>query len=89
MRLKYLILFISFLSISNLFAQEDYYWVGGTGIWANLSNWETSTGITPGEVPDANDNVIFNENSFQQNHDTVWIFQHHTQGNRHPLSIEG
>jgi gliding motility-associated-like protein len=73
MKLKLLFFLISFLSISTLFAQENYYWVGGTGIWANLSNWQTSNGSIPSEVPDINDNVIFNANSFQQNHDTVWI----------------
>ena len=73
MKLKLFIFLIGFFSVTSLIGQVDYYWVGGTGIWANLNNWETSTGVTPSEVPDANDNVIFNENSFQSIHDTVWI----------------
>ena len=73
MRLNYLFIAISLFLTLSLSAQEDYYWIGGTGIWADLTNWETSTGSTPSEVPDGEDNVIFNEFSFIQPNDTVWI----------------
>jgi len=73
MRHKKLIpLAILLLSFFQLFS-EDYYWVGGQGIWSDLNSWRTVTGQIPNEVPDAEDNVIFNENSFLQNRDTVFI----------------
>ncbi len=56
-----------------LFSQIDYFWVGGQGNWSNLNNWRTITGSIPSEVPDANDNVIFNEYSFPEGSDTVFV----------------
>jgi len=79
MRLNNLFIAISLFLTFSLSAQEDYYWIGGTGIWADLTNWETSTGSTPSEVPDAEDNVIFNEFSFIQPNDTVWIMTKNPQ----------
>jgi gliding motility-associated-like protein len=79
MRLRYFIIFLSFFITLSLSAQEDYYWIGGTGIWADLTNWETASGSTPAEVPDAADNVIFNENSFTNPNDTVWIYTKNPQ----------
>ncbi len=52
---------------------EDYYWVGGQGSWSDLNHWRTSNNQIPGEVADANDNVIFNENSFENKNDTIFI----------------
>jgi len=52
---------------------EDYFWVGGQGAWSDLNSWRTITGQIPNEVPDATDNVIFNENSFIAPFDTVFI----------------
>ncbi len=63
------ILIMSFLQVLS----EDYYWVGGEGIWSDLNHWRTAQGQIPNEVPDAADNVIFNENSFLANRDTVFI----------------
>lgn len=44
----------------------DYYWVGGAGNWSDISHWATSSGgtITHNITPTAEDNVIFDENSF-------------------------
>ena len=65
-------LFLSvFLSVSclllsqNLLA-DDYYWVGGSGNWSELNHWATSSGGTVfhSSVPDFDDNVIFDANSF-------------------------
>ena len=52
---------------------EDYYWVGGQGDWSDLNSWRTINGSIPNEVPDAEDNVIFNQNSFLNDYDTVFI----------------
>jgi len=65
-------IFVFLLGVSSVFA-EDYYWVGGSGIWSNLNSWRTASGQIPNEVPDGNDNVIFNENSFVTPNDTVYI----------------
>jgi len=69
---KLLFLFVLFLSISQVFA-EDYYWVGGQGNWSDLNSWRTASGQIPNEVPDAEDNVIFNQYSFENDYDTVFI----------------
>lgn len=44
----------------------DYFWVGGSGNWADLSHWATTSGGTTRHtvVPTANDNVIFDALSF-------------------------
>ncbi len=74
MRNKILISFIVIIiPYIQLLSQENYYWVGGQGNWSNLNKWRTITGEIPNEVPDAEDNVIFNENSFLQPNDTVFI----------------
>ncbi|OQX75338.1 MAG: hypothetical protein B6D61_10585, partial [Bacteroidetes bacterium 4484_249] len=70
-RISILLFIISFLTFQGF--AEDYYWVGGQGIWSDLNSWRTISGTIPNEVPDASDNVIFNENSFLQPFDTVFI----------------
>ncbi len=68
------IFLISLLLLSSLFIYaEDYYWVGGTGIWSDLNSWRSVNGQIPNEVPDSDDNVIFNEYSFIHPFDTVFI----------------
>ncbi|MCD4695648.1 MAG: gliding motility-associated C-terminal domain-containing protein [Bacteroidales bacterium] len=69
-----IILFLLISFFSSFLKAEDYYWVGGKGNWSDLDHWKFSDGQTPNEVPDANDNVIFNENSFIAPFDTVFIF---------------
>ena len=43
----------------------DYYWVGGSGNWSDLSHWVTSSGgtINHDQIPTAADNVFFDANS--------------------------
>ena len=45
---------------------SDYYWVGGSGDWFDLSHWATSSGGTTKRavVPTQTDNVFFDANSF-------------------------
>ncbi|MEL7121748.1 MAG: hypothetical protein AAFO07_20025, partial [Bacteroidota bacterium] len=69
-----------FLTILCLFSLQtafsvDYYWVGGSGNWSNISNWATTSGgnITHSVVPSADDNVIFDANSFTGPNQTVTI----------------
>ncbi len=44
----------------------DYYWVGGSGNWSDLSHWVTTSGgtIQHDQIPTAEDNVIFDTASF-------------------------
>ncbi|MCD4732333.1 MAG: hypothetical protein K8R74_17135, partial [Bacteroidales bacterium] len=72
--MKNLIYFLFlFLISSSVCSQDDYYWEGGQGNWSDLNSWRFENGLIPPEVPDASDNVIFNENSFYQQYDTVFI----------------
>ena len=53
----------------------DYYWVGGTGLWDDLSHWASSSGGSgvQTQVPQSTDNVYFDANSFTANGQTVTI----------------
>ncbi|HPE56829.1 MAG TPA: hypothetical protein PK904_10550, partial [Bacteroidales bacterium] len=73
MRTTGFILYILLFLFPSFIEAEDYYWVGGTGNWSNLNHWRTSDNQIPNEVPDANDNVIFNEDSFINPFDTVYV----------------
>jgi len=44
----------------------DYYWIGGSGNWSDISHWATTSGgtITHNTAPTAEDNVFFDANSF-------------------------
>ncbi len=55
-----------FFLLSIQVAGADYYWVGGSGNWSDISHWVTSSGgsIQHDQVPTANDNVTFDDNSF-------------------------
>ncbi|MBK9149510.1 MAG: gliding motility-associated C-terminal domain-containing protein [Saprospiraceae bacterium] len=57
--------FLSILSLTPCFS-ADYYWIGGSGDWSEISHWATSSGgsVTYSQTPTANDNVIFDQNSF-------------------------
>ena len=66
---------LSFLFLS-AFGQSDFYWVGGSGNWSNYSShWATSSGgnIFHTTTPSSNDNVIFDNNSFSANNQTVTL----------------
>lgn len=73
MKMKLLLSTLTVLVFVSLSNAEDYYWVGGQGDWSDLNSWRTSTGQIPNEVPDAEDNVIFNQYSFENDNDTVFI----------------
>lgn len=44
----------------------NYYWIGGSGNWTDLTHWATTSGgtITHNQIPTAADDVFFNANSF-------------------------
>src|SRR5690554_5534223 len=67
------LIFCFVISIS--FAQ-DYYWVGGSGSWSDITHWATTSGGTTihAVVPGPNNNVIFDANSgFTTGDNTVTI----------------
>lgn len=68
-----LVLFIFFSSFP-LFA-ADYYWVGGSGNWSDISHWATSSGggTMFFTAPTAADNIHFDANSFALTGQTVNI----------------
>ncbi|MEM6378835.1 MAG: hypothetical protein AAF705_11490, partial [Bacteroidota bacterium] len=71
-RLTSLCLFILF-SQHNFAA--DYFWIGGSGNWSDISHWATTSGgpVTYAVVPSPNDRVIFDENSFDGPNQTVTV----------------
>ncbi|MGI4864389.1 MAG: hypothetical protein ACRYFZ_10745 [Janthinobacterium lividum] len=54
---------------------SDYYWVGGSGQWNDLSHWASSSGgsTTYAQVPQSTDNVRFDANSFTASGQTITI----------------
>ena len=65
--LKLFVLFFFLLFfISARISALNYYWVGGTGNWSDLSHWATTSGGTTlhNQIPTAVDNVFFDGNSF-------------------------
>ncbi len=66
-------LFLLFLPIGAFCA--DYYWIGGSGNWSDISHWATTSGgaVTHPQVPTANDNVFFDQNSFTAPGQTVTV----------------
>jgi hypothetical protein len=54
---------------------EDYYWVGGSGHWGDVSHWATSSGGSEFHdiAPTAIDDVYVDMNSFDAAEDTLWM----------------
>lgn len=54
----------------------SYYWIGNTGDWNNGINWSLeSGGIAANAVPSADDKVVFDENSFSADGQSVTLTQ--------------
>lgn len=54
----------------------SYYWIGNTGNWNNGTNWSlVSGGIAANAVPTIDDRVVFDENSFSADGQTVTLTQ--------------
>ncbi|MFH1004745.1 MAG: gliding motility-associated C-terminal domain-containing protein [Bacteroidota bacterium] len=68
---SYIIFFFLFLSAT--FAGEKF-WIGGSGNWNDPSHWsEKSGGKNNSSVPSSLDDVIFDNNSFRNDGDVVFI----------------
>ncbi|GAB5554783.1 MAG: hypothetical protein Sapg2KO_43740 [Saprospiraceae bacterium] len=67
--------FSLFIFFSSSTQAADYFWVGGSGNWSDISHWATSSGgaVTYPVVPSPNDRVIFDENSFDGPNQSVSV----------------
>ncbi|MGK0307432.1 MAG: hypothetical protein ACI8RP_000384, partial [Urechidicola sp.] len=66
-KLNKIIFIVLFALVSNFTsAQQDYFWVGGSGTWTELNHWAKTSGGTDYHniVPTPIDKVIFDANSF-------------------------
>lgn len=64
MKLKlYLLLFL--VTVQQIFAQSDYYWINGAGDWSDLNHWRigSSTGPQATIIPSRYDNVFITNSS--------------------------
>lgn len=54
---------------------DDYYWVGGSGLWSDINHWATASGgsVLHNQAPTAANNVIFDQNSFTSDNNLVII----------------
>lgn len=71
-----LLLLISLLFISFSSYSADYFWVGNSGDWSDLSHWASASGGAGnafGSLPTTADNVFFDANSFSIIGETVTI----------------
>src|SRR5690606_14370458 len=57
-----------FLCLITPTSAADYFWIGGSGDWSDISHWAVSSGGTRThfQTPTANDNVYFDANSFTE-----------------------
>ncbi|MGB4959948.1 MAG: hypothetical protein WBO36_10765, partial [Saprospiraceae bacterium] len=69
------IIFLIFISFSHTGYSANYYWIGGTGNWNDISHWSTSSGgsVTYPVIPSATDDVFFDNNSFTSAGQTITI----------------
>lgn len=62
------------LVAAQLFGQESRFWVGGSGKWTDANHWATVSGGEPGAtVPESGTSVVFDENSFSGDKNTVTL----------------
>ncbi len=75
--LRFHILAIVWLILAGNAFAEDYYWVGGSGYWSDINHWATTSGgaVLHIQAPTADDDVIFDANSFSGNENTMTINQ--------------
>ncbi len=67
-------LLLLLLALGSSAHAANYYWVGGTGNWNDLSHWASASGGAGGaygQVPQSVDNVYFDANSFTANNQVV------------------
>ncbi len=72
---KFLFLFLLFCNIQNYTKADNYYWVGGSGNWSDISHWVTTSGGQTNhlKVPSAFDDIFFDSNSFNASGQSVIV----------------
>jgi hypothetical protein len=70
-----LILLLTFVIPFGAYA-NDYFWVNGSGSWNDTNHWATTSGgaIKYSSLPDVDDDVHFDANSFSASGQTVTIY---------------
>ncbi|MEO9533596.1 MAG: gliding motility-associated C-terminal domain-containing protein [Crocinitomicaceae bacterium] len=59
-------------TFTNFAFSADFYWINGAGSWSNPTHWSsTSGGASVNQIPGPNDNVIFDNNSFNNDYTNV------------------
>ena len=69
-------IFILLILSATTYAQNNYYWVGGTGNWSDVStHWATTSGGSTfhTSLPSSSSNVFFDANSFSAPGQTVTL----------------
>jgi len=67
-------LIVTYTSINE--PQTAYYWIGGGGDWSDPAHWALSSGgVSAGIVPNQDNRVVVDENSFSINDETISISQ--------------
>lgn len=63
------------LASATTLAGRNFFWVGGTGKWTDLSHWATTSGggIKHASLPISSDDVFFDAASFANDTDTVYF----------------
>ncbi len=72
------IIFVISLIYSLNLLGADYYWIGGSGDWSDITHWATSSGGSTQHilVPGVNDIVYFDDNSFNSPNQIVTVSDH-------------
>ncbi|MBI5325262.1 MAG: hypothetical protein HZB41_08335 [Ignavibacteriae bacterium] len=72
---NFLLVIILLLTIYSSTFAVDYFWIGGSGNWSEISHWATVSGGTTTHlvVPTQDDDVYFDANSFSQNGSIIRI----------------
>jgi gliding motility-associated-like protein len=76
MRVLIIVFITALISISSVKTSlsQNLYWVNGSGEWSDPSHWSLSSGGESANIiPSENNNVIFDDNSFIINNQTVLI----------------
>jgi len=69
------LLSVLFLLSTTISLATDYFWIGGSGNWEDITHWATTSGgvVTHDQTPSADDDVYFDANSFTAPNQTVTI----------------
>lgn len=72
-KLKGLLVFNLLILASSHLYGANYYWVGGSGSWSDLTHWATTSGGNTyhNQVPTFQDDVFFDANSFSSTGESV------------------